>query len=64
MSPPAHLLLEHVYVCVANHHLVFLDLRRDKYLCLDQATSRLLSPFIRADGRDPGSARVEDSSSS
>lgn len=41
-SCPSYGLSRDVYSCVANRHLVFLDLRRDKYLCLDQDSSAVL----------------------
>jgi hypothetical protein len=43
----ALLLPAHVYACVANRHLVFLDLRQDKYLCLDQASSEVVGAMLR-----------------
>lgn len=36
----------HVHACLADRHLVFLDLKRDKYLCLDETTSRALDWLV------------------
>ena len=40
---------KHAYTCVAGGHIVFLDIERDKYLCLDLATTVTLLPYL--DGR-------------
>jgi Transglutaminase-like superfamily len=41
--PRQYAICGHAYTCVSGGHLVFLDLERDKYLCLDlEATAALL----------------------
>lgn len=37
----AYYLRKNVFCCLANGHLVFLDLDTDKYLCLDQERSKI-----------------------
>jgi hypothetical protein len=44
------LLARHVYVCHANEHLVFLDLRKDEYLCLGREQSLALRPLLTEHG--------------
>lgn len=36
LDQPKYRLMSHVFACVANGYLVFLDLRRDRYFCLDR----------------------------
>lgn len=38
---PPYYLRKNTFCCLANGHLVFLDLETDKYLCLDQEKSRI-----------------------
>lgn len=40
------LLSTDVYSCVANDHVVFLDLRRDAYSCLDRDASRVVAKML------------------
>ncbi|MEX2126104.1 MAG: lasso peptide biosynthesis B2 protein [Woeseia sp.] len=40
------ILARHAYVCHADEHLVFLDLRQDKYLCLGREQSLAVRPFL------------------
>lgn len=40
------LLARHVYVCRADNHLVFLDLREDKYSCLDREQSLAMQSLL------------------
>lgn len=39
-------LARHAFVCLANDHLVFLDLRRDKYVCLGREQSLIIQPLL------------------
>lgn len=39
MSPSAYQLAEDVYVCLVDSRLIFSDLRKDKYHCLNQANT-------------------------
>lgn len=55
MTPPGRtsssdslLLAEHVFVCSADGHLVFMDLRQDRYFCLNRRTSLLLQSIVIA----------------
>lgn len=41
-----YLLSPHAYVCVANGHAIFLDLKQDKYAALEPADTRLLSDVV------------------
>ncbi len=54
---PSYLLAEQVFSCVADDRIVFLDLRRNKYLCLSQhntqAALRALSDIIEPE-QNPG----------
>jgi hypothetical protein len=54
--PRQYTFREHAYTCVAGGHLVFLDVQRDKYLCLDLETTATLLPYLRGRSlifRDP-----------
>jgi hypothetical protein len=54
--PRQYTICEHAYTCVAGQHLVFLDIQRDKYLCLDLETTATLLPYLRGRSfvfRDP-----------
>jgi hypothetical protein len=45
--PRQYAISKHAHTCVAGGHIVFLDLERDKYLCLDlEATAKSL-PYLR-----------------
>jgi hypothetical protein len=37
---------QHTHTCVASGHIVFLDLERDKYLCLDLEATAALLPHL------------------
>lgn len=43
----SYFLSKHVYWCLTNQHLVFLDLKRDKYLCLDQGDTLAISSALK-----------------
>jgi hypothetical protein len=45
--PRQYALCKHAYTCVAGGHIVFLDLERDKYLCLDLDATAALLPCLR-----------------
>ncbi len=45
--PRQYTICEHAYTCVAGKHIVFLDLERDKYLCLDLEATATLLPHLR-----------------
>ena len=45
--PRAYSICKHAYTCVAGRHLIFLDIERDKYLCLDLETTAILLPCLR-----------------
>lgn len=45
--PRQYTICEHAHTCVAGRHLVFLDVQRDKYLCLDLETTATLLPYLR-----------------
>lgn len=38
---------DHVHACLADEHLVFMDLRADRYCCLEQADTEALVPLLR-----------------
>ena len=42
-----YLVSSHVHVCCSNRHLVFLDVRNDQYLCLDQEKTATVGQFLR-----------------
>jgi transglutaminase superfamily protein len=46
MSRTRYYLPEDTYLCMADDHVVILDLRRDKYLALDAGASSILSPQL------------------
>jgi hypothetical protein len=46
--PRQYAICGHAYTCVCGGHLVFLDLERDKYLCLDLEATAALLPYLRA----------------
>ena len=55
MSTAAHYYLSaDLYVCLSDARVVLLDLRRDKYLALDQDASSLLQPVVSALGSQEG----------
>ena len=69
-QPP--LLAKHAFVCQADEHLVFLDLKKDKYLCLGRehsisvqemlmACSSIKDSVVRSKGLDRSEARVVQS---
>jgi hypothetical protein len=37
----------HAHTCIAGGHIVFLDVERDKYLCLDLEATATLLPYLR-----------------
>ncbi|PCI32436.1 MAG: hypothetical protein COB54_06730 [Alphaproteobacteria bacterium] len=39
---------KHVYICMADKTLVFLDLKRDKYLCLDESQSKSVWSYCQS----------------
>jgi hypothetical protein len=45
--PRQYTICEHAYTCVAGRHIVFLDIERDKYLCLDLEATATLLPYLR-----------------
>ena len=46
-SSGSYCLSKDVFMCHANGHLVFLDLRQDEYISLDRAKSSTIAPAIR-----------------
>lgn len=46
MSSRCLSLAQHVFVCVADGHAVFLDLRQNQYFCLDRQRSSILQPIL------------------
>ncbi|MEJ1961796.1 MAG: lasso peptide biosynthesis B2 protein [Gammaproteobacteria bacterium] len=42
-----YLLAKHAYLCVADNHVVFLDLRRDQYSAIDPAEAPTLRNLVR-----------------
>jgi hypothetical protein len=54
--PRQYTICQHAHTCVASGHIVFLDLERDKYLCLDLEATAALLPFLHGRSiviRDP-----------
>jgi hypothetical protein len=54
--PRQYTICQHAHTCVASGHIVFLDLERDKYLCLDLDATAALLPFLHGRSfviRDP-----------
>ena len=54
--PRQYAICKHAYTCLAGGHIVFLDLERDKYLCLDLEATAALLPYLRGRSfviRDP-----------
>ena len=47
MSAESYWLSHHAFVCSAQAYCVFLDLRRDKYLCTDRAAFEALMPHLK-----------------
>jgi len=45
--PHRYSICKHAYACVSGGHLVFLDIERDQYLCLDLETTAILLPYLR-----------------
>jgi hypothetical protein len=45
----SYYLSKDTYFCMTDNHYVFLDLRRDKYLCLTQAHSAAIQPVLGAE---------------
>ena len=45
--PRQYTICEHAYTCIAGKHIVFLDIERDKYLCLDLEATATLLPHLR-----------------
>src|ERR1700730_14645559 len=52
-----YLLSAHSYVCVADEHAVFLDLKRDKYTAVEPDDVRVLSSLVRG---GPASAEPDN----
>ena len=55
MIPPARtkfstplFLAEHIFVCLADNHLVFMDLHQDRYFCLNRQSSLILRSIAAA----------------
>ena len=44
--PRQYAICQHAHTCVASGHIVFLDLQRDKYLCLDLEATAALLPYL------------------
>lgn len=44
--PRQYAICEHAYTCIAGRHIIFLDIERDKYLCLDLETTATLLPHL------------------
>lgn len=44
--PRQYAICEHAYTCICGGHIVFLDLERDKYLCLDLEATEALRPYL------------------
>jgi hypothetical protein len=44
--PRQYAICEHAHTCLAGRHIVFLDIERDKYLCLDLETTVTLLPHL------------------
>jgi hypothetical protein len=44
--PRQYAICQHAHTCVASGHIVFLDLERDKYLCLDLEATAALLPYL------------------
>jgi len=44
--PLQYAICEHAYTCISGGHIVFLDLKRDKYLCLDLGATAALLPYL------------------
>jgi transglutaminase superfamily protein len=54
--PHQYAICRHAHTCVAGGHIVFLDLERDKYLCLDLEATAALLPYLHGRSfviRDP-----------
>jgi hypothetical protein len=54
--PHQYAICQHAHTCVASGHIVFLDLERDKYLCLDLEATGALLPYLHGRSfviRDP-----------
>jgi hypothetical protein len=45
--PRQYAICHHAHTCVAGGHIVFLDLERDKYLCLDLEATAALLPYLQ-----------------
>ena len=43
---PQYLLARHVFVCVQGEHVVFLDVRKDRYFALESARTAGLGHFV------------------
>ena len=37
---------KYIYCCLADNHMVFLDQKKDKYMCLDHIQTRAIWPFL------------------
>jgi len=44
--PSQYAICGHAYTCISGGHIVFLDLKRDKYLCLDLEATAALLPYL------------------
>jgi Transglutaminase-like superfamily len=58
-DPRSYLLSQHAYVCATHDGVVFLDLRRDKYLGLGGAQAHALSSVVQGLPEYRGSTTVE-----
>ncbi|MFL6605571.1 MAG: lasso peptide biosynthesis B2 protein [Steroidobacteraceae bacterium] len=61
--PRQYAICQHAYTCLSGGHIVFLDLERDKYLCLDLAATAALLPYLSGRSfviRDPPPDRPAD----
>jgi hypothetical protein len=59
-ASPDLLLSNHVHACVADQYLVFLDLKRNEYSCLDRASTRTLCGRLAGLSLTPDSAGGAD----
>jgi hypothetical protein len=44
--PRQYTISQHARTCIASGHIVFLDIERDKYMCLDLETTATLLPYL------------------
>lgn len=58
-------LMSHAFLCLVDNHVVFLDLKEDRYWCLDRARSSALCAVLGLSLRsDPGNVRSSQDGSS